>query len=173
MSFWLPVAFIIAGLVFRVAPHPANFSPIFAIALFGGTYFADKRLGLIVPLLALSISDFFLGSYDPLLMIFVYGGLLLTGMLGLWLRNHKSVVNVLGSAVASAGLFYFLSNFGVWLNPLSGYSRDLAGLGLCYFMALPFLKYSLAGNLFYVAILFGGYELVRLALRRRVARHLA
>lgn len=173
MSFLLPFVFILVGLAFRVIPHPANFSPIFAIALFGGTYLADKRLGLILPLAALFISDFFIGFYNPLLMAFVYGGLCLTGLLGLWLKSHKSALTVLAASIASAILFYLLSNMGVWLNPGSGYSRDLAGLWQCYFMALPFLRYSLAGNLIYSAALFGGYELILLALKRKPAESLS
>lgn len=169
MSFLLPVAFVILGLLFRVIPHPANFSPIFAIALFGGTYFADKRLALLVPLAALFISDFFIGFYAPMVMASVYAGLVLTGLLGLWLKNHKSVASILGIAVASAILFYLLSNFGVWLNPVSGYPKDLAGLCQCYLLALPFLKTTLASNLVYTAVLFGGYELALLAVKRRPA----
>ena len=167
MSFLLPVAFVIIGLLFRVIPHPANFSPIFAIALFGGTYFADRRLALIIPLTALFISDLFIGFYSPVVMISVYAGLILTGILGLWLRNRKSVLNLLGTAVASGLLFYLISNFGVWVNPVSGYSKDLAGLIQCYVLALPFLKNTLASNLVYSAVLFGGYELTLLSLKRR------
>jgi len=167
MSFILPVAFVIIGLFFRVIPHPANFSPIFAIALFGGTYLADRRLALIIPLLALFISDLFMGFYSPVVMISVYAGLILTGILGLWLRNHKSVLNLLGTSIISGILFYLISNLGVWVNPVSGYSKDLAGLIQCYVLALPFLKNTLASNLVYSAVLFGGYELTLLALKRR------
>lgn len=167
MPFLLPVAFVLIGLLFRFIPHPANFSPIFAIALFGGAYLADRRLALIIPLAALFISDLFIGFYSPVVMISVYTGLILTGILGLWLRNHKSVLNVLGTATASGILFYLISNLGVWVNPVSGYSKDSAGLIQCYVLALPFLKNTLASNLVYSAVLFGGYELTLLALKRR------
>jgi hypothetical protein len=173
MSFLLPLAFIILGLLFRVIPHPANFSPIFAIALFGGTYFADKRLALIIPIVALFLSDLFIGFYSPVVMAFVYAGLVLTALLGLWLRHHKTVWKVVGAALASGILFFLLSNFGVWLNPVSGYAKNLAGLVQCYALALPFLKTTLASNLFYSAVLFGGYELTRLALRRKPVQILA
>ncbi len=167
MSFILPVVFVVIGLLFRLLPHPANFSPIFAIALFGGTYLADRRLALVIPLVALFISDLFIGFYSPVVMISVYAGLILTGILGLWLRNHKSVLNVVGAATASGIIFYLISNLGVWANPVSGYPKDLAGLIQCYVLALPFLKNTLASNLVYSAVLFGGYELTRLALKRR------
>ena len=53
MNLLLPLVFVLVGILFRVMPHPENFSPIFAIALFGGTYFADRRLALIIPIIAL------------------------------------------------------------------------------------------------------------------------
>ena len=167
MSFLLAVVFVTIGLLFRLIPHPANFSPIFAIALFGGTYFSDRRLALILPLAGLFISDLFLGFYSPVVMVSVYAGMILTSLLGLWLRKHKSALNISGTATASALLFFLISNWGVWLNPVSGYAKDLAGLVQCYVMALPFLKNTLASNLLYTAILFGGYELTTLALKRR------
>jgi hypothetical protein len=34
----------------RLLPHPPNLTPIAAMALFGGAYFADKRLAFLVPL---------------------------------------------------------------------------------------------------------------------------
>jgi hypothetical protein len=173
MSFLLPLGFVILGLLFRVIPHPANFSPIFAIALFGGTYFVNKRLALIIPILALFFSDFFIGFYSPVVMAFVYAGLVLIALLGLWLRNHKSVLSVLGTALASGTLFFLVSNFGVWLNPVSGYAKSAAGLVQCYLLALPFLKTTLVSNLVYTAVLFGGYELTRLALSRKPAQGLA
>jgi hypothetical protein len=173
MSFLLPLAFVILGLLFRIIPHPANFSPIFAIALFGGTCFADKRLALIIPIVALFLSDLLIGFYSPVVMVSVYAGLILTALLGFWLRNHKSVLAVFGAALASGILFFLLSNFGVWLNPVSGYARSAAGLVQCYVLALPFLKTTLVSNLVYSAVLFGGYELTRLALRRKPAQSLA
>jgi len=35
---------IIFGIICRVIPHPPNFSPVTAIALFGGLNFSDKRV---------------------------------------------------------------------------------------------------------------------------------
>jgi len=42
-------AIIFALALFRLLPHWPNVSPVAAMALFGGAYFADKRLALIVP----------------------------------------------------------------------------------------------------------------------------
>ena len=38
-------AIIFALALFRILPHLPNVSPVAAMALFGGAYFADKRMG--------------------------------------------------------------------------------------------------------------------------------
>ena len=157
--------FVIIGVLFRLIPHPVNFAPILAIALFGGTYL-NRKTALWVPMSALIISDLFLGTYSPLLMLFVYASTLSSGVLGLWLRNHKNVLNIIRTSLVSAVIFYLFSNFGVWVMP-SGYPHNWAGLIECYVMALPFLKNSVVSNLIYTAIFFGAYEMAQSLLRKR------
>ncbi|OGC79774.1 MAG: hypothetical protein A2145_05765 [candidate division Zixibacteria bacterium RBG_16_40_9] len=157
--------FVIIGVLARLIPHPVNFAPILAMALFGGTYL-NKKTALWVPLLALIISDFFLGTYSPVLMLFVYASTLASGLLGLWLRNHKNLGNIVGTSLLSAVIFYLLSNFGVWMMP-SGYIHNWAGLVECYVLALPFFKNTVASNLIYTAVFFGAYELAQSFLRKR------
>jgi len=64
-----------------------------------------------------------------------------------------------------------LTNFGTWLS--SGfYPRTLAGLEACYIAAIPFFQNTVAGDLFYAAVLFGGFALLERtvpALRSRPA----
>ena len=61
--------------------------------------------------------------------------------------------------MASSVLFFVVTNFGMWLS--SGiYPRNLAGLQACYVAAIPFLQNTVAGDLFYAALLFGGFGLV-------------
>ena len=59
----------------RLVPHPLNFTPIGALGLFAGAYLLDRRSWML-PLCALLLSDFFIGFYEPIAMIFVYLGLL-------------------------------------------------------------------------------------------------
>ena len=70
----------------RLLPHPANFTAIAAIALFGGVYL-EKRFAVVIPILAMLISDYFIGFYSG--MYWVYGSFVLIGLIGVWLRNHK------------------------------------------------------------------------------------
>lgn len=139
----------------RLMPHPANFTPVAAIALFSGTYF-NKKYTFILPIAAMFISDLVLGFHST--MIWVYGSFVLISFIGLWLKSHKKVVYVIGSTLLSSILFFVLTNLGVWLTGYYGLTFN--GLVECYTMAIPFFRNSLAGDIFYVAVLFGIYELV-------------
>ena len=151
-----PILIICFAVVLRLVPHPANVAPITAMALFGGVYF-NKKYALIVPLVALFISDIFLGFYSA--MPYVYGSFLLTGLLGIWLRNHKSFSNVILASLISSTLFFLITNFGFFLsNDL--YPRTFSGQMEAYIMALPFFRNTLLGDLGFVGLFFGSYELV-------------
>jgi len=135
----------------RLIPHPANFTPVAALALFGGVYF-EKRFAFILPLAALLVSDAIIGFYQGI--AWVYGSFILIGLLGLWLRKHKSVGTTAAVTLAGSVLFFVLTNFGVWLGG-ELYPLNLQGLISCYAAAIPFFRNTLAGDLFYVAVLFG------------------
>jgi hypothetical protein len=147
---------ILAAAFSRLIPHPPNFTPITALALFGGASFADKRTAFIVPLLGLFASDLVLGFYS--ITPVVYGSFALIVGLGLWLRRRKSFSRVAFAAVASALIFFVVTNFGVWT--LGGlYPKTAAGLADCYLAAIPFFRNTLASDLIYSALLFGGLVL--------------
>ncbi|MEE9310475.1 MAG: DUF6580 family putative transport protein, partial [Cocleimonas sp.] len=106
----ITVASIIGVLaIFRLLPHWPNVSPVAAMALFGGAYFADKRMAFIVPFLALFLSDLFLGLHNS--MVFVYTGFALTVAIGFALKNRVTVTNTLFAAVAASVVFFLLTNF--------------------------------------------------------------
>lgn len=155
--------FIAAGVVLRLVPHLPNFAPIAAMALFGGVYL-NKKFALIVPLIALAVGDFFIGFYQPYLMAAVYGSFLLVGLIGLWLKNHKTLPNILGASLIGSILFFLITNFAVWavqpLMPTPMYPQTWQGLLQCYTMGLPFFRNTLLGDLFYVGAMFGLMEAV-------------
>ena len=152
---------VLAGMILtataaRLIPHPPNFSPIAALALFGGASFASKRAAFLVPLAALFLSDLVLGFYS--ITPVVYGSFALITCLGFWLRKRQSVSRVAVASVMAAVLFFLVTNFGVWaLDSL--YPRTLPGLAECYTAAIPFFRNTLASDLFYSALLFGGLAL--------------
>ncbi len=154
-SFLLALMLIALAALSRLVPHPMNFAPITAIALFGGVYFNGK-FSPILPLAALLLSDLFLGFYEG--MVWVYGSFLLVVVIGLLIRKHKTASVVFGATIVSSLLFFVITNFGVWLSGVF-YTKDFTGLVECYTAAIPFYRNSVMGDLFYVTVMFGAYEL--------------
>lgn len=153
----------------RFVPHMPNFAPIAAMALFGGVYLAKKQ-ALIIPVVALFLSDLLIGFYNPYLMLAVYGSFLLIGLMGLWLRKHKTIANIAGASLIGSIGFYLITNFAMWaiqpLMPQAIYPQSLQGLLDSYMMGLPFFRNTLMGDLFYTGSFFGLMELSRLAVNK-------
>ncbi len=149
---------IFALALFRLLPHWPNVSPVAAMALFGGAFYADKRLAFIVPFVALFLSDLVLGLHNS--MVFVYAGFALTVAIGFMLRNKITVTNTAFAVVVSSGLFFLLTNFGAWFTSAL-YAKTAEGLMQAFVAGIPFFQNSLLGNLAYAAVIFGGYVLLR------------
>jgi hypothetical protein len=153
----LALALSLVGLdvVARLAPHAPNFTPIAASALFAGAVLRSRPLAPMVPLAAMLISDLVLGWYDWRVMGVVYAALAFPALLGMWARA-RSVVLFAPLALSSSLLFFVSTNFAVWA--WSGmYAHDLDGLVRCYVAALPFLQNTMIGDMFWTALLFGGW----------------
>ena len=151
----LALSLIIIGILLRFAPHTPNFTPVAAIALFGAVYL-DRKFALIIPLLLMVVSDIFLGMHN--VVFFTWGGFILITFLGFWLKKNKNMGRILASSLASALLFFIISNFGVWV--MGWYPHTLKGLVNCYVMALPFLRNFTLATCCFVALFFGAYELI-------------
>ena len=152
---------VLAGMILtaamsRLIPHPPNFAPIAATALFGGAHFKDKRAAVLVPLAAMFLSDLVIGLHG--LIPVVYGSFALIACLGMLLRQRITPGAVAGAALAGSLLFFITTNFGVWALG-SMHPKNPAGLAVCYGAALPFLRNTLLGDMFYAAALFGSMAL--------------
>lgn len=155
-KFLVAAGLILAAAFTRLIPHYPNFTAVSAIALFGGTYFTNKKAAFIVPLLAMFLTDLVLGFHKT--MWAVYLSLALIVMIGFLLANKKRTVNVIGATLASSVLFFVITNFAQWLSD-PFYAKTGAGLVQCFTMAIPFFQYSILGDLFFVGVLFGAFEL--------------
>jgi hypothetical protein len=149
---------------------PYNFTPVEAIALFGGAYFADKRLAVIVPLAAMLLADTVIATTLPANWLrdwlgtvpAVYACIALTTFGGFALRNRVSALLVGIGAFASAVLFFVVTNFATWLTAHAGGGDACTqGLADCYVAGIPFFRGTLVGTLFWSVVLFGGFELLR------------
>jgi hypothetical protein len=150
-------AMVLAAAAIRLAPHPMNFAPIGALALFGGAYFSSKRQALLVPLLSLIIGDAVIGFHR--LIPFVYASFLVSVAIGFWLRRKRSAARIGAATLAGAVQFFLVTNFAVWATSIGSYPKTSAGLTTCYIAGIPFFWNTLAGDTFYAALLFGGMAL--------------
>ncbi|HWC55415.1 MAG TPA: DUF6580 family putative transport protein [Sphingomicrobium sp.] len=159
---------IVAAAALRLVPHPPNFSPIDAIALFSGAYLGRRWLAFAAPFAALLLSDAVLGFYQG--MEFQYVSVALIVILGAIVLLRTSLPRVGAASLASSILFFAVSNFGTWV--VSGmYPHTFAGLASCYVAAVPFFQNTVAGDLFYAALLFGGFAIAeRLVPRLRAGQ---
>jgi hypothetical protein len=152
---------VLAAAALRLLPHWPNFTPIAAMALFGGAHFASRRAAFAVPLAAMLLSDLALGLHAS--MPFVYAAFAATVGLGLLLRTRRTALHVGAAALASSVLFFVVTNFGAWAVG-SLYPHTAEGLLAAYAAGLPFFAHTLAGDLFYAALLFGGFALAQRSL---------
>ena len=150
------IPLICIGILSRLLPHPANMTPVGAMALFTGAKFGMKK-ALIITLATMLITDVFLGFHP--VMWATYGSFILAIVIGWSIAKRQTVRNIAGAAIASSLLFFIVTNFAVWTIPGSMYPKTWAGLLDCYIMALPFFRNSLIGDMCYTAVFFGGYEL--------------
>lgn len=158
-------AMIAVAVAVRLLTHfmpgilPYNFTPIAAIALFGGALFTNRKLAMLVPLLAMFMSDAVIGlaTLSPVVYL-CFAAMVLVGM-GV-LRGRTGALRVALTAAGSATGFYLVTNFFVWLT--SGmYAMSASGLFACYVAGLPFYQYgTLLGTLVFSGLLFGGFALL-------------
>jgi hypothetical protein len=152
------------GVVARLMPHEWNFTPIAASALFAGTVLNRRLLAFAVPVAALLLSDIFIGFDSTAMTFIVYGLFLLPACVALLPGRAHAPFMFVPVIVAYSLVFFLVTNFAVWALDAM-YPHTLAGLATCYAAGLPFLPQTVIGDLFWAAVLFGGYALVQRAPR--------
>ena len=158
---------LVVGFGARLLPHPANFAPIGALALFGGLYL-PRKWALILPLGAMLASDIIIGFYSWQIMLSVYVCFALVVGIGLLVRKNKKIHTILGGTVLGSILFFLITNAAVW-GFGSIYTINFSGLMQSYYMALPFFRNSLLGDLFFTGVLVGTAESVQYMYKKTMA----
>jgi hypothetical protein len=179
---WVLAAMILVAGLSRLLPHAWNFTPIEAMALFGGAYFARRWLAFAVPLGAMLMTDLVLGfnptvpGYTVVALPFtdmtfgfhstmpvIYACIAASVALGFVLRGKVGVLRVAACGLAGTALFFLVTNGFVWLTAqgVPGYEACNIGLMSCYVAGIPFLKPWLLGTAVWSLLLFGGFELLR------------
>jgi hypothetical protein len=135
----------------RLIPHPPNFTPILAAAIFAPYMVNDKWLAMAVPLTAMFMADIIIGFHP--FMIWVYGAIGLSTLISYWSMQFGKKYMQLGvMALVSSILFFVITNFAVWIM-YDSYPKTLEGLMLCYTMAIPFFQNTLYGTIIYTALM--------------------
>jgi hypothetical protein len=148
---------IVAAAASRLIPHPPNFTPIAAIALFAGAYSRSVWQAFVIPLGAMVVSDLLIG-WHPLVPV-VYASFALIVGIGMWLRGRKTVSRIALAVGASSLMFFLITNFAVWaFGPM--YPKSLEGLLGAYIAGIPFFRNTVLGDACYSVILFGGFALL-------------
>ncbi len=174
--------FIIAAAAMRIPNSAqltpwANFTPIGAMGLFGGTYFSKRWKAVLFPLITLFASDLiiqafvFNGKYGIMYSgwYFIYGIFIFIVFLGKWLIKKVTIKHVLIAAVVASLSHWLLADFTVWagggtdLRTMAPLTRNAAGLLQCYIQGFPFMQNFLAGTIVYSGIMFGIFECIKSA----------
>ena len=152
MNILLVIILTLFAVFSRLMPHPPNFTPLLAIALYSGFSFKNKFL-FIIPLTGMLISDFFLCYYSSI--IWVYLSLLIMFYLGYILSSKYSFKNLILLSLCSSLAFFVLSNFGVWII---GYPKTIEGFVACYILAIPFFYNTLLSTILFSSIFHFSYK---------------
>lgn len=157
MKYFTLTFIILLAALSRLVVHPANFTPVAAMALASGAFFGRKSLGLLIPIAALLISDLIIGVYPG--MFFNYLAMVVIFFLGSSYCQNLKFLKVAGATISGSVVFFVLSNFGVWL--VGGlYPRTVEGFVNCYVNAIPFFGNTLLGDLTYSAVIFSAAYLL-------------
>jgi len=155
----------------RLIPHPPNFAPIGAMALFGATYLSQKHFAFIIPIASMWLSDLAINNivyaqyFDHFVWAYqgyywTYGAFIVIGLIGFGLLKKIKLKNILLASCLASISFFIISNFGVWVSGTM-YPKTFTGLIMCYTAGLPFLKNTFMGDLVYSGLMFGIFELAK------------
>jgi hypothetical protein len=157
---WIGMVVLAAGA--RLLPHPWNFTPVIAMALFAGSHARKTGIAALATLSALVLSDAILGFSGD--FWFVYAATLVPVLLGRLIRNKPGVAAVGSAALASSLSFFVITNFMVWATG-GLYPHTASGLATSFVAGIPFYQNQVLGDAFYTVALFGGYALLSRAFR--------
>lgn len=151
----------VVAVVLRFPDFPgANFGAMLALSLLCGSTIRHRAvffLPLGIRLLTDVVIQYKTGYGFFASWPFDYAAYALICLVGSQIQPHR-VLAVFGGTVGSIGLYFFLSNLGVWIIS-DMYPHNLAGLVLCYSKALPFARGTIMGNMLMVPVFFGAWHM--------------
>ena len=155
-------ALVLLVILSRMMPHPPNFTAVGAVAIFSGAFFRN-RWASFIPFAGMVISDMFLPSYSIMHRLIVYVAFGITFGIGFLIRKKYRFSTSIAASFASAIIFFLITNcvflYGSGWGPVM-YPHTIAGQVLSYTYALPFLQWSILGDLAYSTAIYGAYRLL-------------
>jgi hypothetical protein len=159
------VLVVILAALSRVVLYPHNFSPIIALAVFGGAVIKDKKFAFALPLFAMLLSDIIFEVFTTtqgfwgLAQVANYA---ILGLITIIAFNLKkiNVLNVAVYSIMSSVIFFILSNSACFFisNPVYHmYAQNFGGYIACITAGVPFFRTNLIADLVYSGVLFGAY----------------
>lgn len=149
------IGLIILSILSRFIPHPPNFTPVMAVALFSGAILKDKYLAIAIPVLVMFLTDLVLGLHESVLAVYACMGLF--AIAGTYLKKDNYGKITIFSLLSSV-IFFIVTNLSIWLFT-DFYKNSIEGLITCYVMAIPFFGYNIVSTLLFSFVLFGSYNL--------------
>jgi hypothetical protein len=153
----IAVALTILSALGRLLPHPPNVTPLGASSLFAGARL-NGWMAYLLPILVMAATDPLVGGYTRATPV-IYFCFLISVWIGRRVRSTDSPLRIGGACVLASLQFFLLTNLATWMLG-TFYAKSLAGLATCYVAALPFFGYTLLGDLFFTAAIFGLYALL-------------
>ena len=133
--------------VYRLIPHPPNFTPVLSMAVMAPLFLKDRILSMALLIIPMFISDIFLG-FHPYQFV-IYTTLISITLISPMKKNFL----ILGSmAIASSVWFFLTTNFSVWLI-WDYYPKTFEGLISCYTLAIPFFTNTIVSTVLFTGLL--------------------
>jgi hypothetical protein len=161
---------VISGIILvaafsRLIPHPTNFAPLGAMALFGGYYFTKKWQSFAVTASAWWLADLVLNNvvyrryFDGFTLVstsFITVAISLFVIISIskLVIKRQNALSIVTASLLSSVAFFIITNFGTFLEI---YPKNWQGLTAAYTAGLPFFKNTILGDICYAGLLFGAY----------------
>ena len=142
--------YICVGIFFSLAlsrfiPHPPNFTSLLALSFYVPAILGIRYLPFL--LISFAITDFIIGYHTG--THWTWGSVLVIGFISQYFV--KNISYRLSGALFGALIFFLITNFGVWVSGMYGYT--FSGLVSCYVLAIPFFSYSLISTFIFSSLI--------------------
>ncbi|NML19510.1 hypothetical protein HHL16_01430 [Pseudoflavitalea sp. G-6-1-2] len=144
----------------------STFTPLGAMALFGGAYFNNRIKSVLFPVLTLWVSDIILNRfvyYNEWRFFYegfywTYGSYALMAIASKYIIRRATVGNIIIASVAATLIHWIGTSPGCFMIENSMYPKTWAGYFTSLVAAIPYERNFLVGTLAYGGLMFTTFE---------------